>query len=107
MYPIMYNVRQYFDAPPAIDCVKTIREEFKRVGLKDIIKPGSSVAITAGSRGVTNIPLIIKTIVEEVKRVGGKPFIIPSMGSHGGATPEGQKRVLYDLGVTEEYVGAP
>lgn len=107
MYPIMYNVRQYFDAPPAIDVVKTIKEEFERIGLKDIIKPGSNVAITAGSRGVTNIPLIIKTIVEEVKRVGGKPFIIPSMGSHGGATPEGQRRVLYDLGITEEYVGAP
>lgn len=103
----MYNVKQYFDAPPAIDCVKTIREEFERIGFKDIIKPGSKVAVTAGSRGVTNIPLIIKTIVEEVKKVGGKPFIISSMGSHGGATPEGQTRVLYDLGITEEYVGAP
>ncbi|MCX8189405.1 MAG: lactate racemase domain-containing protein [Nitrososphaeria archaeon] len=107
MYPIMYNVKQYFDAPPPIDCVKTIREEFERIGLKDIIKAGSKVGITAGSRGVTNIPLIIKTIVEEVKRVGGRPFIIPSMGSHGGATSEGQTRVLYDLGINEEYVGAP
>lgn len=107
MYPVMYNVKQYFDAPPPIDCVKTIREEFERIGFKEIIKQGSKVAITAGSRGVTNIPLIIKTIVEEVKKAGGKPFIIPSMGSHGGATPEGQTRVLYDLGITEEYVGAP
>jgi hypothetical protein len=107
MYPKMLDVRQHFDAAPAIDYMKVLRSELERVNLSSIFKPGSRVAITAGSRGVTNIADIIKTVVEEVKRANGKPFIVPTMGSHGGATPEGQTRVLEDLGVTEEYVGAP
>ncbi|MGQ9781566.1 MAG: lactate racemase domain-containing protein [Nitrososphaeria archaeon] len=107
MYPNMLDIKQHFDAMPAIDHRKVLRSELERVDLKSIVKPGSRVAITAGSRGVTNIADIIKTVVEEVKKAGGRPFIIPAMGSHGGATPEGQTRVLYDLGITEEFVKAP
>ncbi|MEM3404212.1 MAG: lactate racemase domain-containing protein [Nitrososphaeria archaeon] len=106
MFPNMVDVRQYFDAVPAIDHKEVLRSELRSAGLDSIIKPGYKVAITAGSRGVTNIAEIIKTIVEEVKKVGGNPFIIPAMGSHGGATSEGQIRVLSDLGITEESVGA-
>jgi len=107
MYPNIVEVRQHFDAPPAIDYVNVLRDELKNADLKSIVKPGARVAITAGSRGVTNIADIIKTIVEEVKKVGGKPFIIPTMGSHGGAISEGQVRVLRDLGMTEDFLGGP
>jgi hypothetical protein len=107
MYPNIVEVRQRFDAPPAIDYVNVLRDELKNTNLKSIVKPGARVAITAGSRGVTNIADIIKTIVEEVKKVDGKPFIIPTMGSHGGAISEGQVRVLRDLGMTEDFLGAP
>jgi hypothetical protein len=65
------------------------------------------VAITAGSRGITGIPAILATVVEELRRFGAEPFVVPAMGSHGGATAEGQTAVLYSLGITEEAVGCP
>jgi hypothetical protein len=107
MYPNMADIRQYFDAPPAIDYKNVLLEELENADLKSVVKPGARVAITAGSRGVTNIADIIKTVVDEVKKVGGIPFIMPTMGSHGGATSEGQVRVLSDLGLTESFAGAP
>ena len=69
--------------------------------------PGQRIAVTAGSRGIANIPLILRTVVEELKALGAKPFIVPAMGSHGGSTPEGQVELLNAMGITEESVGAP
>ncbi len=71
------------------------------------LRLGDKVAITAGSRGIDRIGLVIKTVVELVKELGGDPFIIPAMGSHGGATAEGQVKVLHHLGIEEASVGAP
>lgn len=71
------------------------------------LRPSDKVAITAGSRGIDSIPLVIKTVVELVKGFGGDPFIVPAMGSHGGATTEGQVRILHHLGIEEKSVGAP
>jgi hypothetical protein len=65
-----------------------------------------TVALTAGSRGIANIPLLLRAAVDAVRARGGQPVIIPSMGSHGGGTPEGQLDLLRGLGVTEESVGA-
>ena len=64
------------------------------------------VALTAGSRGIANIDLILRTLVKLLEEAGAKPFIVPAMGSHGGATAEGQVEILESLGVTEESVGA-
>ncbi|MCA9065365.1 MAG: DUF2088 domain-containing protein, partial [Planctomycetaceae bacterium] len=72
-----------------------------------VVKPGQSVAITAGSRGIANIPIILKGIVDHFKSLGAKPFIVPAMGSHGGGTVEGQLKLLASMGVTEESTGAP
>lgn len=79
----------------------------ERVGFADRIRSGSSIAVTCGSRGVANIAVIIRAIVEYVKEAGGIPFVFPAMGSHGGATAEGQKAILEGYGVTEEFIGAP
>jgi hypothetical protein len=105
--PKMAKVRQVFDQPEIRDVPAKIKEELERKHLKDRVKPGQRIAVTAGSRGVANIPLILKTVVAELKAVGAEPFLVPAMGSHGGATPEGQIQVLRSLGVTEESVGAP
>ena len=70
------------------------------------IAPGARIAITCGSRGIDQYVLIIKTIVRFVKEKGGIPFLVPSMGSHGGATAEGQIEVLKGYGITEESMGA-
>ena len=71
------------------------------------IRPGARIAITAGSRGIANYAALVKTVVDFVRDAGGEPFIIPAMGSHGGATPEGQAGVLADYGITEAAMGAP
>ncbi len=105
-FPRMVEVRQTFPAPRVDDVPGKVRSELARVGLSEKIRPGMSVAITAGSRGVTNIPLIIRTVVEELRRLGAQPFIVPTMGSHGGAYAAGQVEILDSLGVTEDYLGA-
>lgn len=71
------------------------------------ISPGARVAITAGSRGVANIPVILRGLVEAVRDAGGVPFLVPAMGSHGGGTGEGQREMLGTLGVTEASIGVP
>ena len=105
--PRMAKAKQLFDQPEINDIPAEIREELTKNNLKSRVEPGQRIAVTAGSRGIANIPLILKTVVDELKAAGAKPFITPAMGSHGGATPEGQIEVLESLGVTEETVGAP
>jgi len=106
-FPRMAKVRQKIEAPKLEDFVSEIRKELRRAGIQELVKPGAEICITAGSRGIANIPEIIATVVDEVKKCGGKPFIIPAMGSHGGGTPKGQIEVLEHLGITPETVGAP
>jgi hypothetical protein len=75
--------------------------------VRERLQPGWSVAITAGSRGIASIPVVVRTVAEYVRAGGGAPFVVPAMGSHGGATPEGQRHVLAEYGITEHSVGAP
>jgi antitoxin (DNA-binding transcriptional repressor) of toxin-antitoxin stability system len=75
--------------------------------LGDKIKAGQTVAITAGSRGVANIAVIIKAAVDHFKSLGAKPFIVPAMGSHGGGTAEGQRELIEGYGITEGAMGCP
>ena len=105
--PKMANVRQIFDQLKIRDIPAKIKEELEKKCLKDRVKPGQRIAVTAGSRGIADIPLILKTVVAELRAFGAEPFLVTAMGSHGGATPEGQIQVLHSLGVTEESVGAP
>lgn len=107
IFPRMVEVRQRIEAPRLGDPISAIRSELRNKGIRDKIRPGSRIAITAGSRGISHYAEILATVVEEVKRAGGEPFLVPAMGSHGGATPEGQVRVLRSLGITPERVGAP
>jgi hypothetical protein len=74
---------------------------------QDIVRPGMRVAITAGSRGIANIPDILSAVAREVRHLQGHPFIVAAMGSHGGATSAGQRAVLQGYGITEEQVGCP
>lgn len=75
-------------------------------GYKEIQK-GQSIAVTAGSRGISSIDVITKVVCDMVKKKGANPFIVPAMGSHGGATAEGQIDILKTLGITEETMGVP
>jgi len=73
----------------------------------DLIKPGSRIALAVGSRGISNIMLIVKEVADFVKAKNASPFIVPAMGSHGGATAEGQEEILAGYGITEKNTGAP
>lgn len=105
--PKMVRIKQKFDNSKLDDPVAVLREELKKPGGIDSIRPGQQVAIAVGSRGVANIAAFTKTVVEAVKAAGAHPFIVPCMGSHGGATAEGQAEVLKHLGIDETTMGAP
>lgn len=104
-FPKMVRVQQEYPAPTRLDIPKVLQQEFEPV--RSRIKPGARIAIGVGSRGIANLAEIIKAIVEIVKAAGGKPFIVPAMGSHGGATAEGQVEVLGTYHVTEAAMGVP
>ncbi|MBQ8617311.1 MAG: DUF2088 domain-containing protein [Clostridia bacterium] len=87
------------------DIEKAIFDEIARSGMGERIKPGMRIAITAGSRGIRNVDEITRSVVACVKSYGATPFIVPAMGSHGGATAEGQKEMLAGFGITEAAMG--
>ena len=101
------KVRQTFPRPRVEDVEGTVREQLRKEEITSAIRPGMSVAVTAGSRGIARIDEIIRAVVDGLKEMGAEPFIVPAMGSHGGATAEGQVEILASLGVTEEACGAP
>jgi hypothetical protein len=103
----MMQIEQHFNVTRLDDVAGAVREEMGKLPLSSRIRPGDSVAITVGSRGIANMALIIKTLVEELKAVGAEPFVVPAMGSHGGGTAEGQRAIVEGYGVTEDYTGAP
>jgi len=105
--PRMVEVAQKLYAKRVKDMGKAVREAWEAAGLARKVPRGGRVAITAGSRGIDNIAAITRAIVELVRAAGAKPFVLPAMGSHGGATPDGQTQLLASLGITPQSVGAP
>ena len=103
--PRTAKVRQFFNqdelSEPADALMSALKE--KRIPIRE----GQRIAITCGSRGIDQYVPLLKTIVQYVKKRGAFPFLVPSMGSHGGATAHGQIQVLEGYGITEETVGAP
>jgi hypothetical protein len=106
-YPRMYRLRQKFPRQRVENIPATVHETLAKLNLGATIKRGQTVALTAGSRGIANIALILKSAVSHLRDLGAQPFLVPAMGSHGGATAEGQIEVLHSYGITEDYVGAP
>ncbi len=106
-YPQFFRLRQEFARPKVDDVPAAVRSELEKLGLEKRVRPGQSVAITVGSRGIAGIPEIIREIVTFFRSLGAEPFLVPAMGSHGGATPEGQIGVLLNYGITEEFCGCP
>lgn len=105
--PKMVKIRQRFDDTKLEDPLGALRAELAQPGRLDRIRPGQKVAVAVGSRGISRIAELTRTVVEELKRVGAEPFLVPCMGSHGGATAEGQVDVLRHLGIDEGAMGCP
>ena len=107
--PQVVRVRQRFpdNHITGEELPQVILNRLKEKYAETLIHPGMHIGITAGSRGITNIPVILKTLVEYIRSLDAQPFLIAAMGSHGGATSEGQRAVLAGLGITEESMGCP
>ena len=105
--PKMRMVRQRFDSSPAVDVLAEIDREWSRIKGRLDLSPGSNVAIGVGSRGISNLTVVVRAVATRLKEAGYYPFVTPAMGSHGGATAEGQTEVLRLRGITEESVGVP
>jgi len=106
-FPRMFAVRQKFPASRPLDIPAIIRSEFESSGVLTHVKTGARIAVGVGSRGITNLPKIVAAVLDNLKAAGAQPFIIPAMGSHGGATPEGQRGILEEYGVSEKTMGVP
>lgn len=104
-YPRMFRLRQKFDARHVENVTAEVMSQLEAIALKNQIRPGQTVAITAGSRGVAHIGQITRAVVDHFKTLGAVPFIVPAMGSHGGGTAEGQLQVLEHYGITPEKMG--
>ncbi|MDE0024582.1 MAG: lactate racemase domain-containing protein [Spirochaetaceae bacterium] len=105
--PEVVPVRQSFPASPIGDLPAAVRDALAEGGLAGMVRPRQRVALAVGSRGLANLPELVRLLAAAVRRLGAQPFVVPAMGSHGGATAEGQTQLLAKMGVTEAAVGAP
>lgn len=105
--PPFAKVKRRFIVDSIPDVKAALLKTMEESGIKNKLVKNGTIGIGVGSRGITDIPLIVRTVVDWFKAQGMTPFIFPAMGSHGGGTAEGQKEVLETLGITEESVGCP
>ncbi len=105
--PHLATIRQAVPRAPLPDVAQAVRDELARIDLAARLHPGARIAVGAGSRGITDYALVVGTVVRELRHMGAEPFVFPAMGSHGGATAEGQREVLAEWGITPELMGCP
>jgi hypothetical protein len=101
----LLEVEQRFDAPRVTNLVDAVRTALDESSVLCRMRPGASVAVGVGSRGIANLPIIVKTVIDCLRASGMRPFIFPAMGSHGGATTEGQMALLAGLGISPDSMG--
>jgi len=101
----MLGLRQKFPVSTPVDLRATLQKEFPAITKR--IKPGARIAVGVGSRGIANLQAIVAGVLDLLKAAGAQPFVVPAMGSHGGATPEGQRELLAEYGVTEKQLQVP
>jgi hypothetical protein len=106
-FPPIARVRQICHQPAVSDVPKAVAEAIRSSRITSRVKPGGSIALTIGSRGIAGIDRIAIAAVEALKGLGFQPFVVAAMGSHGGGTPEGQRAMLAEFGVTEARLGCP
>ncbi|WP_413738416.1 lactate racemase domain-containing protein [Sodalis sp. RH21] len=105
--PRMIRAKQLFAGETLTDIAAAVANEFAKPAIQAKILPGMTIAVAVGSRGIAALPEIVKQVVSQLQACGAQPFIVPAMGSHGGATAEGQIDVLASLGVTQSSAGCP
>ena len=106
-FPMIAPVRQVLDQPRVADVPGEVRRLWRDSNLSCVIKAGMSVAVGVGSRGIANLQALTAATLEVLREFGAKPFVVAAMGSHGGATPGGQRDLLASYGITESALGVP
>ncbi len=106
-FPPLARVRQSIPQPKVEDVPGTVRRLIRSSRLRQRVKPGGTIAVGIGSRGIHGIAVVAKAIVGTLKEMEYRPFIVAAMGSHGAATSEGQRELLAGYGVTSETMGVP
>jgi hypothetical protein len=106
-FPRMIEMAQSYPPSRKLDFPSLLEQQFTQSGLRQNIKPGMRIALGVGSRGITNLKEIVKATLGVLTNAGARPFIVPAMGSHGGATAEGQIEMLAEYGVTSQSMGVP
>lgn len=105
-FPKMAKVAQYFARKKIADIEATIQTDMNQKLTPEQFN-GKRLAVAVGSRGIANLAVVVESVVRQLRAWGAEPFIIPAMGSHGGATAEGQARILDDYGINEQSMGVP
>ena len=105
--PPMYRIMQRFDDQHIQDVSVRLREQLESSVPDHEALRGKRLALTVGSRGIPELDKLVRTICDTCKEWGAEPFIVPAMGSHGGATAEGQRQILEEYGITPETMGVP
>src|SRR5271163_4395433 len=104
-FPTVARVKQSFPQPKVADIPGTVRRLILESRLRERVPKGGTIAVGVGSRGITAIPTVARAAVDALKEMGYRPFIVAAMGSHGGATKEGQRELLAGYDVTPESMG--
>jgi hypothetical protein len=106
-FPPLARVRQSIPQPTVEDVPGTVRERIRSSRLRERVRPGGTIAVGIGSRGIHGIDVVARAIVDTLREMDYRPFIVAAMGSHGGATADGQRELLAGYGVTAEAMGVP
>ncbi|GBD35998.1 hypothetical protein HRbin36_01115 [bacterium HR36] len=106
-FPPVYRLVQHWEQPEIGDVAGAVREAILSSRLRYRLHPGARVALAVGSRGIHRIAEMVASAVNTLRELGAQPFIVAAMGSHGGATPQGQRELLASYGVTESAMGVP
>ena len=106
-FPRMVTARQQLCRKPLVDPRSALTDGLEEANLGALLPPGRRIAVAVGSRSIDGLIEVLSRLIESLKTEGREPFIVPAMGSHGGATAEGQSRLLRGLGVLEESINAP
>ena len=105
--PKVYRILYHMQSPGIKNIPRELISQLKTSSVLSQLNRGQRIAITVGSRGISNQPLIVKTLIDQLKETGIKPFVVPAMGSHAGANAKKQKAMIEGFGFTENYLGVP
>jgi len=106
-FPEMAVVRLNLPVTEPVDLTRRVPDAVRSLVDASGLPAGTTVAVAAGSRGISNISIILRLVVKTLQEAGLQPYVVAAMGSHGGGTVAGQEEILAVLGITEESIGAP